>query len=106
MSEAEIPAELVSKLREELGPKGTEFFRALLREHGRINVVLDRGPGMPPHPVHLREGMSVRNWMRSTRLCVGWDAHDYDENWITAVCRAILPDSDGDLVEPEVTDER
>jgi hypothetical protein len=106
MAKRTIPDGLVEAIRDFLSPRGERFFRELLREYGEINVVLDAGRppslkggvvfGVPaiPHPVHLREGMQVRNAMRQTGLCDGWDDHDFDNNWIRVVCRAILPDDD------------
>jgi hypothetical protein len=42
-----------------------------------------------PHPVHFREGMQVRNWMRTQGETHGWTACDYDDTWAALVERAI-----------------
>jgi len=89
---------LVEKTKIWLGKDGLEFFRKVKEEHGTLIAVLNKpskprnlketclmlmnkGPVYIPHSVHFREGMRVRNFMRSTGLCEGWDAHDYDNNW-------------------------
>ncbi|AMO44254.1 hypothetical protein vBRpoSV10_201 [Ruegeria phage vB_RpoS-V10] len=47
-----------------LTPSGIAFFRSIMDEDGVIALVIPSGiPGVP-HPVHFREGMQVRNWMR------------------------------------------
>lgn len=82
-----IDFRLVSRVRKWLGPAGVEHFRDIKKKHGKINAVwMD---GIIPHPVHFREGMQVRNFMRGTGLCDGWTAHDYDNFWIPVVERAI-----------------
>jgi hypothetical protein len=88
MSDQTITPALVRHVRAYLGDNGAEFFRNLLRDHGEINVVLSDG-GIP-HPVHFREGMRVRNAMRESGLCEGWNDHDFDDLWIRVVCHAIL----------------
>jgi hypothetical protein len=55
----------------------------MMKKHGRVDAVFMEG--RLPHPVHFREGMTVRNFMRGTGLCEGWDAHDYDDNWVELV---------------------
>jgi len=87
----EIPESLVLKIRAWLGPDGIAFFTKLKKKHGEINVVLEDG-GIP-HPVHFREGMQVRNAMRREKECEEWTDHDFDDNWIAVVERAI--ESDG-----------
>jgi hypothetical protein len=42
-----------------------------------------------PHPVHFREGMSVRNAMRDSGLCTDWSDHDFDDNWTEVVELAV-----------------
>lgn len=66
-----------------LGEEGASFFKGLKEEHGSILVVL---PGeFCPHPVHLREGMTVRNWMRRQPEFKGWGSDLLDETWAQLV---------------------
>ena len=83
-----ITEELVDKVRDWLGEEGIDFFKHCLEEHGDISpVYMD---GNIPHPVHFREGMSVRNFMRSTGLCDDWNDCDLDDNWAKVVEEAIF----------------
>jgi hypothetical protein len=84
------PEEMASALREWLGADGLNFFRECKADHDTVSPVLKTaGSTAIPHPVHLREGMQIRNWMRKRPECEGWDAHDYDDRWTTAVEAAI-----------------
>ena len=86
MPKVRIDPRLIPRLREYLGVEMIDFFKICWREHGTYSPVLfPRGPGSFPHPVHLREGVRIRNFMRKTGLCEGWDDHDYDNNWVEAV---------------------
>ena len=79
----EIPKKLIKKTKEWLREDGIEFFRDVKKEYGTLNAIWyeDR----LPHAVHFQEGMRIRNFMRSTNLCKDWNAHDYDNNWISLI---------------------
>jgi hypothetical protein len=89
----DIPESLIEAMREFLGKEGIAQFREWRKEHGTVSPVLktEIGQGVPPipHPVHFREGMQIRNFMRGTGLCTGWDDHDYDNKWSKVVEAAI-----------------
>lgn len=59
----------------------------MVEEHGRIDAVYMEG--RIPHPVHFREGMQIRNFMREQPECKGWTDHEYDDNWVKAVEQAL-----------------
>ena len=83
-----IPKELIGKLRDFLGKGGLDFFQNCRSRYGTISpVYMDGGI---PHPVHFREGMTVRNFMRESGLCSGWTAEDFDAKWSEAVELALL----------------
>ncbi len=66
-----------------LGSRGIKFFRGIKEKHGRINAVyMEEGI---PHPVHFREGMQVRNFLRTLDECKDWDAHKLDDNWVSVI---------------------
>lgn len=57
----------VDAVREYLGEENLRFFRHLKGLKGEVFPVLKlnyRKKGIPVHPVGLREGMQIRNWMR------------------------------------------
>lgn len=85
----EIPPDLVKQTRKWLDTKGLEFFRNLKEEYGHVSPCLN-ACGVP-WPVHFREGMNVRNFMRKTGLCDdSWTAHDYDDSWTTLIEECIV----------------
>lgn len=104
---ADVTSELVAKLREWLGEDGLDFFGSLRRDYGTVAPVLGTheeqakyglasgeeptilGMRVIPYPVHFRDGMKVRNFLRQSGLCEGWSDHDYDETWMPLVEAAL-----------------
>ena len=83
----------IDTLTKWLGDDGRKFFEDIINKYGHLNVVLPgkriipQAPGIP-HPVHMREGMTVRNKMRDMHTAMGHpheDAHWYDNYWQSAV---------------------
>jgi len=104
--EAYIDQKVRQKLRKWLGKDGISFFREIKEKHGRVDACWLEGseddpdktvlanaiekakfPGIP-HPVHFREGMQVRNFLR-TIFGDTWTAHDYDNRWAELIEDAI-----------------
>ena len=81
-----ITDEIVEALRCHLGEEGINFFTDIFKNYGTLIAIEWHGPY--PHAIHFREGMRIRNFLRSTGLCVDWDAHDYDNRWEVATLRA------------------
>ena len=88
MPQREIDPGLVEATKAWLGKDGSAFFKMIHEEHGRMDAVFKDGP--IPHPVHFREGMQVRNFMRSTEFCKDWSDHDFDDSWISLVEQCVL----------------
>lgn len=78
---------LIDKVRIWLGDDGRQFFTEIKEKYGRLNACWFEDN--IPHAVHFREGMAVRNFMRSTGVCLDWDAIDYDDNWVEVVEKAL-----------------
>jgi hypothetical protein len=74
-------------VRRWLGTEGLKFFRKMKRDHGRVDAVYMEG--RLPHPVHFREGMSVRNFMRRLHECKDWTSIELDDNWVGVVEEAL-----------------
>ena len=87
-----ITSELVAKFKEELGSDGIGFFRNMLKEHGKVNPVITDNNGFP-HPVHFREGITVRNILRGLTNCA-WTGNQYDDYWTEVVMMAIEESKD------------
>lgn len=88
--------QIVKKVFDWLGPQNVVWFRRIKRWHGKINTVLKlnvKRKGIPVHPIHLREGIQIRNYMRSFPECAGWSDHDFDNTWtvIIDLCIEKLP---------------
>lgn len=98
--------ELKAKLRDWLGEEGISFFCKVKEQYGTLNAcwvegefddgtkaaaelkeVMSQHPPIP-HPVHFREGMQVRNFLR-TIYGDSWTAHDYDNRWAALIEEAI-----------------
>lgn len=83
-----ITTEIITKTKEWLGKEGIKFFREVKSKHGKINAVwVD---GLIPHAVHFREGMQVRNFLRSINC--DWTSHEYDDNWVKVIEECIAED--------------
>lgn len=77
---------IVTELKNWLGEAGVKFFQDLKKNHGTVSPVLSNGP--IPHPVHLREGVQVRNKLRELTNS-SWTAHQYDDYWTEVVEKVI-----------------
>jgi len=78
---------LIKKVKKWLGLKGIKFFNDNNKKYKRIDAIWLEG-GIP-HVVHFREGMQVRNFLRTLPECKKWNSHDFDNNWVEIVERAI-----------------
>ena len=84
-----------------LGEKGMAFFREMMEKHGEVSpvygdplyseeeVAAGKKQMIIPHPVHFREGMQVRNWMRGHSDTNGWSDIDYDDRWVPLVQKVL-----------------
>lgn len=84
----EISSELVEKVRVWLSEDGIKFFKGIKGDYGNIATACWMVDSIP-HPIHFREGMEVRNFLRSTGLCNDWSAHDFDNQWANVIEKAI-----------------
>jgi hypothetical protein len=101
---------LIQRLKEWLGNDGISLFRDYKKEFGTVSPVISTthpmNPSGPyiPHPVHFREGMQVRNWLRGQPECAGWSDHDYDDRWAKLVNEAIADGVDFLQITKEVVE--
>ena len=84
----EITQSLVDYIKEHIGQDGIDQFRKIKDVHGRLDAVWMEGA--IPHCVHFREGMQIRNLMRTSGLCEGWDDIDLDNHWMSVVEKCIV----------------
>jgi hypothetical protein len=80
-----------------LGIEGLTFFRQLKERYGSLMTVLP--PGDPlgvkgiPWPVHFREGMQIRNWLRDQPESKDWSFEDLEARWPDVVELALKADT-------------
>lgn len=87
-----ISDELVAKVFDWLGEENIRWFRHIKNLKGSVNCVLKlnfKKKHIPAHPIHLREGMQIRNFMRGQGDCIGWSAHDFDNEWENVINKCI-----------------
>ena len=82
-----MEAYVIEDFKKWLGKNGISYFQSLKKIHGTVSPVLMES-GIP-RPVHFREGMQIRNWMRGHKAFTGYTDHDFDNNWISLVEEAI-----------------
>lgn len=79
---------LVDKIYEWIGEENVRYFKHLKGLTGTVSPVLklnQKRKFLPAHPVHLREGMQIRNFMRRQPECKNWGDNEFDENWIKVI---------------------
>lgn len=89
---------LVDKVYEWIGEENVRYFKHLKGLTGTVSPVLKlnmKRKFIPAHPVHLREGMQIRNFMRRQPECENWGDHEFDENWIKVIESCIKKYEDG-----------
>lgn len=86
---AKIPVEAWGQIEAWLGDAGKAFFQEMYDTHGDVSPVYKEEGGFP-HPVHLREGMQVRNFLRCIDHFKDWDAHQLDNNWVAIIEKIVL----------------
>ena len=90
-----ITDDLVAETKKWLGEEGQDVFQLYWDTYGDLSPVrtIDEKTGarlMFPHCVHLREGMQVRNFLRTTKHAKFWnDDHAYDNMWEVVIKRIL-----------------
>ena len=83
------PEEEMDAFKKWLGEDGIRFFRHLKGLKGTVIPVLASKKGMP-WPVHFREGMQIRNWLReNTELGKKLDSIELDNCYASILEEAI-----------------
>ncbi|MCK5017791.1 MAG: hypothetical protein KAS32_12075 [Candidatus Peribacteraceae bacterium] len=81
-----FPQELIDDCYDGLREEGRKFFSEWIKEYGKewdaacgsVEIAEDYSI---PHPIHLREGMQIRNFMRESGYCDDYDSHAFDNKW-------------------------
>lgn len=78
---------ITDALRSWLGEPGKRFFTWCYEKYGTVSPTYQE-EGIP-HPVHFREGMQVRNYLRQVSECKDWSCQQLDDNWADLVKEAL-----------------
>jgi len=84
MENIKITDKLIDDLFNWLGDYNLKYFKHLKGLTGTYSPVLKlnkKRKGIPVHPVHFREGMQIRNFMRRHEDCKNWNDIQFDDNW-------------------------
>ena len=86
MAVKEFSAELVETIRDFLGEKGAKFFQYLKDAYGTVSPVIPSEDELGvPRAIHFREGMQIRNLLRTLSECEDWTDHDLDDTWVPVI---------------------
>ena len=79
--------ELLIKLKEWLTVHGIKQFKEYKEGHGTVSPVfsVSYSGGNVPYSVHFREGIQVRNFLRTQEYCKDWDCHKLDNEWANLI---------------------
>ena len=93
MSKNKLTEEEMAAFKKWLGEEGIRYFRHLKGLKGTVIPVLKlnyKKKGISAYPVHFREGMQIRNWLReSTELGKKNDSVELDDCYVGILEEAI-----------------
>ena len=87
-----IQENIVDSIIDFLGEENLRWFKHLKGLTGTYAPVLKlnvKRKFIPTHPVHFREGMQIRNHLRSLPECSEWSDHDFDNHWTSVIDIAV-----------------
>jgi hypothetical protein len=79
---------IIDKVGAFLGEENIRWFAHVKGLKGEIDAVLRlnmKRKFLPVHPIHLREGMQIRNFMRGLPECKHWPQDTFEHGWIEVV---------------------
>jgi len=77
---------LIELTKEFLGEDGIAKFQKWYDEYSTVSPVYKEDNII--YPVHFREGVVIRNFMRRSIFCKGWKDEDFESNWPILVMAA------------------
>lgn len=89
--------DIIDKLHEWLGKDGRHYFRTLQKFYGTVIPVIKVKIGRKltgprcyvPYPIHLREGMQVRNFLRELDECTDWTHDQFENDYVSYIEEAM-----------------
>lgn len=94
MEQYKLSQDEMNNFKNWLGESGIRYFRHLKGLKGTVVPVLklnkEKNAGVPVYPVHYREGMQIRNWLReNTELGKKLDSVELDDCYVSILEEAI-----------------
>lgn len=94
MEQYKLSQDEMNNFKNWLGESGIRYFRHLEGLKGTVVPVLklnkEKNAGVPVYPVHYREGMQIRNWLReNTELGKKLDSVELDDCYVSILEEAI-----------------
>ena len=88
MQDNKLTLEEMAAFKKWLGDDGIRYFRHLKGLKGTVVPVLklskEKNAGVPVYPVHFREGMQIRNWLRgNTELGKKLNSVELDDCYVS-----------------------
>lgn len=87
-----IPASLSQAVFDWMGRENIRWFRLIKHLKGSLDAILKlnyKRKGIPVHPVHWREGMQVRNYLRQRPECKSWTHEEFENGWTFVIEESI-----------------
>jgi hypothetical protein len=100
----EIPPTVLTATYKFLGEENIRWFGHVKGLKGSINTVLHLNYAkkkIPVHPIHFREGMQVRNFLRGLPECKDITFEDMEGYYIEVIEKLILRQKEGFVYETE-----
>lgn len=83
-----ITEDMIESVRKFIGDDNVRWFAHVKGLKGSVNSVLRLNANkkfLPVHPIHLREGMQIRNHLRRHPDSKGWNDEDFDNAWVMII---------------------
>lgn len=87
-----ITMKILLNVAEYLGDDNIRWFGHIRGLKGSVNCTLKlnfKKKHLPAHPINLREGMQIRNFLRSLPDCKSWSYQDLQAAWVEVLNQLI-----------------
>ena len=87
-----MPLSIVEAVGKFIGPENIRWFGHVKGLKGEVSAVLRlnfKRKYMPAHPIHLREGIQIRNFMRGLPECKEWTQEELEKGWVLVIEKLI-----------------
>jgi hypothetical protein len=88
-----IPESLIEKVFNWMSKDNVRWFKHMKGLKGSVDAVLRLNytrKKIPSHSIHFREGMQIRNFLRSQPECKEWTHEMFECGWVDVIEKCIL----------------